>query len=271
MKIDINKKKCFVIMPFSTTYSTDEKDWTLIYDEIIRPSVESFDSFTCKRLQPTRGNMMKEIINELNDSDLVIADLTDHNPNVCYELGIRHGLRVGTILLAQKRKFLNIFDLSTYASHIYQWKSKANRKTAIKKIQKLITGYLSDPQKLDNPPQDFLSIKPNSSKPTVAQTKDFLEYDSTGKPSITLNKKQLTGKLAVGLILLGNAVPGLNMSELVEQISKNWKKIKPSCISSIITVNSTWFIKEGKRGKYIYRLTNKGKKEIFDTVKSILD
>src|SRR3989338_7979199 len=100
-------KTCFVIMPFSKTNSTSERNWTIIYEKIIRPAVEESNvGFVCKRSKANRGNLVKDIINDLNESDIVIADMTDHNPNVCYELGIRHGLNTGTILLAQKRDFL---------------------------------------------------------------------------------------------------------------------------------------------------------------------
>ena len=36
------------------------------------------------------GDINKDIINRLHKSDMVIADLTDHNPNVMWEVGLRH-------------------------------------------------------------------------------------------------------------------------------------------------------------------------------------
>jgi hypothetical protein len=37
----------------------------------------------------------------LNQADVVLADLTDMNPNVFYELGVRHTLKNRTILVSQ--------------------------------------------------------------------------------------------------------------------------------------------------------------------------
>ena len=37
----------------------------------------------------------------IDTADLLIADLTDLNPNVFYELGIAHGLGIPTVLLTQ--------------------------------------------------------------------------------------------------------------------------------------------------------------------------
>ena len=254
-------------MPFSSTKSTSAKNWTFIYEKIIKPAVEdsAFD-FICKRSKATRGNIIKEIVNELNDSDLVIADMTEHKPNVCYELGMRHGLNVGTILLAQNRKFLNIFDLHNYASHVYNWKTNQGKKNMIKKIRELLIDFLDDPLRPDNPAQDFLQHKPSLVGASSPEIKGILEYDSYNKPRIVLRKKQLSGKLAVGLILLGNSKTGLTMNELVKQVSKNWKKVKPTDISPILSQSSEWFFSEGERGNYIYRLSKKGKNEIMQLV-----
>ncbi|MDK7536035.1 hypothetical protein OWP14_29035, partial [Bacillus paranthracis] len=48
-----------------------------------------------------------------NNSDLIVADLTDLNPNVFYELGIAHALRKNVILLTQQIDELP-FDLRSY-------------------------------------------------------------------------------------------------------------------------------------------------------------
>ncbi len=261
-------KKCFVIMPFSSTTSTSAKNWTFIYEKIIKPAVEdSGFGFECTRSKATRGNIIKDIVINLNESDLVIADMTENNANVCYELGIRHGLRVGTILLAQNRKFLNIFDLHNYASHVYKWKDQKGKNAMTKKIRELLIDFLKEPLKPDNPAQDFLQHKPSYTRVTTGEIKDIIEYDSANQPQIVLPKKQLSGKLAVGLILLANSESGLSMSELVKQVSKNWKKVESKDISSIISQQmSGWVLKEGISGKYVYRLSKKGRREIMNMI-----
>ena len=263
-------KKCFVIMPFSSTGNTSSKDWTFIYEKIIVPAVEESDfEFECKRAKATRGNIIKEIVNDLNDSDLVIADMTDNNANVCYELGIRHGRTVGTILLAQERKFLNIFDLHNYASHVYDWRTPPGRKKMTKKIRELLKDFLEDPLKLDNPAQDFLHRRPPLVEPSQKDIQGIIEHDSKGSPQIVLSKKQLSGKLTVGLILLSHSKTGLTMNELVQQVSKNWKRVKSTDISPILSQMGGLVFKEGKKGDYVYRLSKKGRDEMMNMVKLI--
>ena len=97
-----NKKKCFVIMPVSLTKSCTEDEWTGIFEHMIKPAITGSKlGFECERAKPRTGNFIRDILDGLNRADVVIADLTDRNPNVCYELGIRHTLKNRTILIAQ--------------------------------------------------------------------------------------------------------------------------------------------------------------------------
>jgi hypothetical protein len=50
------------------------------------------------------SHITTEIIRNLINADLVIADLSDTNPNVFYELGIRHAFKKACVLLADGDK-----------------------------------------------------------------------------------------------------------------------------------------------------------------------
>ncbi|MCH7553864.1 MAG: hypothetical protein IIC82_07705, partial [Chloroflexi bacterium] len=123
------EKECFVIMPFSATDTCDEEEWTDIFENLFKPSVEEAGlGYTCRRSSAVRGNLIKDIINDLYDCHVVIADLTDKNPNVFYELGVRHALRPRTLLIAQKKTDIPS-DLQGYANYVYKWKT-APQKTS---------------------------------------------------------------------------------------------------------------------------------------------
>ena len=100
-----------MIMPFSMSASCTEPEWTQVFNEVIKPAVEAA-SYSCRRSTATRGNLIKGIIQDLDGSWVVLADLTDRNPNVFYELGVRHALKDRTILVAQNRKDIP-FDLQS--------------------------------------------------------------------------------------------------------------------------------------------------------------
>ena len=131
-------------MPFSESGTCTEADWNNIFQEVIKPAVEA-SSYECRRSTATRGNLIKAIIQDLDASWVVLADLTDRNPNVFYELGVRHALKDRTILIAQNREDIP-FDLQSYANHVYDWRTEdAGRKLdALLDLNALPTkGYLS--------------------------------------------------------------------------------------------------------------------------------
>ncbi len=95
-------KKCFIIMPFSkTTTKHTERYWTDHYQKILKPKIESVGGIRAERSKAIRGQIIKDIITDLIAADIVVADLTDANPNVFYELGIRQSFKHGTITIAE--------------------------------------------------------------------------------------------------------------------------------------------------------------------------
>lgn len=81
---------CFVIMPFT---ERDERHLHGFFDEVLtnifKPAITAagFEVRTAQR----RGSdvIQATIVNDLLEADLVLADLTEHNPNVLFELGMR--------------------------------------------------------------------------------------------------------------------------------------------------------------------------------------
>jgi len=104
--------KAFVIMPF-------EPEFSPIFEDLIRPALEDAgynvsraDSFLDQQ------NILRDIVRGIGSADLIIADLTTMNPNVLYELGLCHGLRIPTILLTQSMDEVP-FDLRSYRILVY--------------------------------------------------------------------------------------------------------------------------------------------------------
>jgi len=146
-------------MPFSKTASCSEKDWTWIFEKVLKPSIEGAGlDYICKRSVATRGNIIGAILRDLNDSYVVLADLTDRNANVFYELGVRHTIKDRTILIAQKRDDIP-FDLQAYAYHVYDWKTPEDIKALADKMKQLLTEIDNNPERPDNPVSDFLGVQ----------------------------------------------------------------------------------------------------------------
>ena len=101
----------FVIMPFG---SKEGIDFDKVYNEYIHTAL-SQDGFTVLRAdeETCAGEIREEMFQELLLADLVIADLSIDNPNVWYELGVRHALRARGIILVQSRRKKQPFDVYT--------------------------------------------------------------------------------------------------------------------------------------------------------------
>jgi hypothetical protein len=73
--------------------------------------IEAKGIFTAFRSEALRGPVVNQIITDLIRSPVVVADLTDANPNVYWELGVRQSFKHGTITIAQEGTKLP-FDIS---------------------------------------------------------------------------------------------------------------------------------------------------------------
>lgn len=142
-------------MPFSGTQSCTKQEWTGIFKGIIKPAVEESGlGYECERSVAERENIVKGILEALNKANVVIADLTDKNPNVFYELGVRHTLTNRTILIAQSEQHIP-FDLRPYPTTFYS-KSLTNIEEFKNDIRKKLEDIEKNPERSDNPVADFL-------------------------------------------------------------------------------------------------------------------
>ena len=113
IEIPIEKNLCFVLMPFNESFNP-------IYSNIIKEIVTTFD-INCVRADEIFGTrpIMKDIEEYIRKARFLIADLTDRNPNVFYELGFAHALDKKVILITQKIEDVP-FDLKHYRIIVYQ-------------------------------------------------------------------------------------------------------------------------------------------------------
>ena len=101
----------FVAMPYG---EKEGIDFNRVYSEYIKPALDSagFEVFRADK-EIRAGNIRTDMFQELLLADLVVVDLSIDNPNVWYELGIRHALRArGVIHINCKREYMP-FDVYT--------------------------------------------------------------------------------------------------------------------------------------------------------------
>lgn len=145
-----NRKSCFVIMPFSKTSDEHtEEYWTEHFESFLKPLIEECSELEAHRSEALRGDIVRQIITQLVVSPVVVADLTDGNSNVYWELGVRQGFKHGTITIAEEGTELP-FDLSAKGTLFYYPGKYIKTAKFTRKFKKAINDCLSNPDSPDS-------------------------------------------------------------------------------------------------------------------------
>lgn len=149
-----------------------------IFENIIRPAVEEFKFqgnliYKCDRsdLISQSGSITHTILNNIYKSDVVIADLSGLNPNVLYELGIRHALRNKTILIASKQTTIP-FDIGDVKIIFYEDRI-GGEKSVIPQIQSLLQMFSENEENVIDSPV----IRAISDLPASRDNRSILESE----------------------------------------------------------------------------------------------
>ncbi len=104
-------KKCFHICPIGKADSVARKRSDQIFKHVVKATVEPLGYSATRADQVEEsGTITSQIIDGLLSSEIVTADLTDHNPNVFYELALRHAFAKPFVQLVADEQILP-FDI----------------------------------------------------------------------------------------------------------------------------------------------------------------
>lgn len=127
----LDPQLCFVLMPFAERFQP-------LYDDHIKPAVEAA-GLRCERADDIHGtNLITwDIWERINRARFLVAELTDRNPNVFYELGVAHALSKDVILLTQSMDFVP-FDLKSLRCLTYKFTPRG-----IKSLEKALSATIT--------------------------------------------------------------------------------------------------------------------------------
>ncbi|WP_211868542.1 hypothetical protein [Pseudoalteromonas sp. M8] len=165
------KKKCFIVTPIGAEGTEVRRSADGLIDSVIKPVCEKLELevYVAHRIETT-GSITGQVLEHVLEDDLVIANLTTLNPNVMYELAVRHSVRKPVISLAQDGTNLP-FDISDERTIFYHNDmAGVHRLTPI--LEKMICEALEDNEP-DNPV--YRAAKSQVMKETHPQ-EDFQSY-----------------------------------------------------------------------------------------------
>lgn len=94
-----DRKSCFFITPIGGEESEIRNRADQLLDHILVPVLTDQFGYEVLRADrdPNPGSITESMVGKIIGADLIVADLTDRNPNVFYELGIAHAYRIPVI------------------------------------------------------------------------------------------------------------------------------------------------------------------------------
>jgi len=135
-KVDSLRAKAFVVMQYSEQFDK-------LYTDVIKPICSELELDVLRAdetYQP--GLVIADMVRQLEESKIVVADVTPINPNVYYEVGYAHALNKPTILVAEKTTPLP-FDIRPFR-HLFYENSIGGKKAMEDGLRKYLRAILTE-------------------------------------------------------------------------------------------------------------------------------
>lgn len=113
--------ECFVIAPIGDPRTETRRQTDGLLSEAIRPVIEDDLGLevTAAHELPEAGSITRQVLQHLLEAELVVADLTNLNANVMYELAVRHAKGRPVVPIAERGTSLP-FDITTERTIFYE-------------------------------------------------------------------------------------------------------------------------------------------------------
>jgi hypothetical protein len=164
-----------------------------VFRHIIAPALEECDYSSVRAdLIAVPGIINSQIIHHLLISDVVIADLSDHNPNVFYELAVRHAAKKPVISIIETSQSIP-FDVAMSRTIRFDYRDLDSATIAKEEIVKQIQAIeAATPGVTDNPVHFLLRA--------------LSERDEETSPALNIHRKD--SRLNFNLIDLDDTATG---------------------------------------------------------------
>jgi tetratricopeptide (TPR) repeat protein len=172
---------CFVIMPFGkkeifeASGSARSVNFDLIYNEIFAPAIADAMLPEGGHLEPHRtdkdffsGDIGQEMFDYLEYSRVALTDITGLNPNVFYELGVRHRARQSGTLIFRQLDAKIPFDINQVKAFPYEYEPEEQARESKRVITTVLNESLLE-NRIDSPVQRALIVQ--------REERSFIESD----------------------------------------------------------------------------------------------
>ena len=194
-------KICFVIAPIGEAGSDIRKRSDQILRHVIEPvaAETGYQAVRADRISEP-GLITTQVIKHIMDAPLVIADLTGHNPNVFYELAIRHAVGKPLVQIIRKGESIpfDVAGMRTIAVDHQDLDSVAEAKV---EIVKQVRAVEADPSLIHSPISTSINLENlrTSERPLERFMADIASSVADLRRTVgNLTKRQPTGYMVMG-------------------------------------------------------------------------
>ncbi len=143
-----DQRTCFVIIPnCDTSPHRDRAYWDRHFDQFLRPIIEEVPLLVPKRSATDEGDT--SAVADIVTTDVVIADITDGDPRVYWELAVRQSFKLGTVIIAAHGTTIP-FEVSSQPILLYNTDSHLGLADFRKALMKRLTAALDNPSAGDS-------------------------------------------------------------------------------------------------------------------------
>ena len=231
------EKICFVISPIGSEGTDIRNRYDQVLKYAITPAVEKcgFEVIRADSISKS-GNITTQIIEHLIQDDMVVADLTDNNPNVFYELAIRHCFKKPYVQIKDNNTKIP-FDISNLRTINFDYRYIDSLTRCTQEIVQQIEYSLNhNNESIETPISvalDYLSINPKSTEEKLLRIVSNLEekvnylnnkIDNQSNNQIQVSSPIISNSRAIDI---GN--PDLNLFSTKSILTDNTVKICSKC------------------------------------------
>ncbi len=197
MEKNIRNNSCFIITPIGEETSDDRRKAEGVIQSVIKPILEElgFKKIDAAHEISESGSITKQVINRIIEDDLVITNLTGLNPNVMYELAIRHATMKPVVHICEKETKLP-FDIIDQRTIFYN-----NDMLGVKELEVKLKEYI----------QNSLEIKENRNNPIY----NSVEYNIFQNVAINEPEKKFEGYILKRLDKIDEKISKVIDSDIV--------------------------------------------------------
>ncbi len=196
-------KTCFVIAPIGDEGSETRRRSDQVLTHVVKPAAKEcgYDATRADEISEP-GIITSQVIQHLIDDDLVIADLTGRNPNVFYELAVRHTVRKPIVQIIQADEIIP-FDVAPSRTIHFDHRDLDSAASCKDELVKQIHSVEKSPTKVDSPISAAIDLK------SLRQSENPLEKSNAEIISMLQELRTMVSDVATSTIRRSRIDPGM--------------------------------------------------------------